>query len=120
MITTHEEADSLIPHHANSLSLFGKCVCSVPNNTELCQFIHFYYNGSFLIQVLNKMERKAQENDAIGEAINETHSGVVPTEGSTGKAELLERKPCNKRVLDMLRKHLRNCGNISEIVKYQW
>ena len=60
-----------------------------------------------MIQVLNKMKRKDQENYAIGEAINETHSGVVPTEGSTRKAELLERKPCNKRVLDMLRKHLR-------------
>ena len=79
----------------------------MPNNTDCVCVIHFYYNGSFIKQVLNKMERKNQENDAIGEAINETHSGVVPTEGSTGKAELLERKPCNKRVLDMLWKHLR-------------
>ena len=89
-------------HH----SLASAFVLCPTTQSHVCA-IHFYYNGSFLIQVLNKMNRKDQENDAIGEAINETDSGIVPTEGSTRKAELLERTPCNKRVLDMLRKHLR-------------
>ena len=41
----------------------------------------------------------------IGEAINETHSGIVPTEGSTGRTELLQPKSC-KRLFDMLQSRL--------------